>query len=383
MTHVKLMIPGPVDIPESVRNAMAVHAMPHYGRDWMRLYGETQEMVKQVFGTRHDLYIMAGPGTMALEAALGSALEPGDAVLIPSNGFFAERLIGIAKGVGLTVIPLEFALDEPILPEAVEAVLAEHPEIKALAIVHHETSTGVLNPLEGTLAAARARGLLTVVDAISSLGGVPLPVDAWGVDLCVAVANKALETPPGVALLSISPKAWEAIQSRKAPRGWYLDLRTWRWYVDNWGDWHPSPVTMPTSNIHALHVSLTALFEEGLETRFAQYRAASSVVREGLRALDFPMFSDDAYASPLVTAFKMRPGVNAAELQQALMRDAGVMISGGLAALKGQILRVGHIGLARQRDYVMSFLLGVEHYLREQGAPIAVGQSLAAIDRLR
>lgn len=379
MTRVKLMIPGPVDIPEEVRFAMAVPAMPHYGREWMRLYGETQAMAKQVFGTRNDLYIMAGPGTMALEAALGSALEPGDAVLIPGNGFFAERLVSVAEGLGLRVISVTFPLHEPISAAGVEAALAEHPEVKALVVVHHETSTGVLNPLQEILEMARARGVLTVVDAISSLGGVPLPVDAWGVDLCVAVANKALETPPGVALLSISPKAWDAIQARKASRGWYLDLRTWRWYADNWGDWHPSPVTMPTSNIHALHVSLTALLEVGLEKRFAEYRTAATVVREGLRALGFPMFSDDACASPLVTAFRMRPDVNAADLQQALFRDAGVMLSGGLAALKGQILRVGHIGLARQRDYVMTFLLGVEHYLRQQGIPVAIGQSLVAI----
>lgn len=382
MARVKLMIPGPVDIPEAVREAMAVPTMPHYGRDWMRLYGETQEMTKRVFDTHNDLYIMPGPGTMALEAALGSALEPGDAVLIPFNGFFGKRLITMAKGLGLAVVPAFFPLAEPILADAVTAALDAHPEVKALALVHHETSTGILNPLESVLAAARARGVLTIVDAISSLGGVPLPVDAWGVDMCVAVANKALETPPGVALLSISPKAWDAIQARQAPRGWYLDLRTWRWYADNWGDWHPSPVTMPTSNIHALHTSLLALLEAGLETRFAEYRAAAEAVREGLRALEFPMFAEDAYASPLVTAFYMRPGVDAAALQQALLRDAGVMISGGLAELKGKILRVGHIGMARQRDYVVSFLLGVEHYLRQQGAPVAVGQSLAAVDRL-
>lgn len=383
MPALKLMIPGPVDIPEEVRDAMAIRTMPHYGNDWVRLYGETQEMAKKVFGTKNDLYIMPGPGTMALEAALGSALEPGDSVLIPSNGFFAERLITMAKGLGLNVLSLAFPRTEPIPAAMVDATLKEYPEVKALAIVHHETSTGVLNSLEDVLAAARARGVLTVVDGISSLGGVPLPVDAWGMDLCVSVANKALETPPGVALLSISAQAWAAIESRTAPRGWYLDLKTWRWYMENWGSWHPSPVTMPTSNINALHTSLMALLEAGLETRFAEYRAAAAATRAGLRALEFPMFAPDACASPLVTAFCMRPGVDATDLQQALVRDSGVMISGGLTDLHGKILRVGHIGLARQRDYVVSFLLGVEDYLRKQGLAVAPGQSLVAVAQLK
>lgn len=383
MAALKLMIPGPVDIPEEVRDAMAIRTMPHYGNDWVRLYGETQEMAKKVFGTKNDLYIMPGPGTMALEAALGSTLEPGDTVLIPLNGFFGERLITMAEGLGLKVLSLPLPLAEPISAEKVEALLQEHPEVKALAIVHHETSTGVLNPLEGVLAAARARGVLTVVDAISSMGGVPLLVDEWGVDLCVTVANKALETPPGVALLSISAQAWAAIENRKAPRGWYLDLKTWRWYMENWGSWHPSPVTMPTSNINALHTSLMALLESGLETRFAEYRAAAAATRAGLRALEFSMFAPDSCASPLVTAFCMRPGVDATALQQALVHDAGVMISGGLTDLHGKILRVGHIGLARQRDYVVSFLLGVEDYLRKQGLAIAPGQSLVSVAHLK
>ncbi len=383
MAAMKLMIPGPVDIPEDVRDAMAIRTMPHYGDAWVRLYGETQEMAKQVFGTHNDLYIMPGPGTMALEAALGSALEPGDTVLIPSNGFFGERLMAMARGLGLAVLPVFFPLEEPLDAKTVDAILEQHPEVKALMLVHHETSTGILNPLEDVVAVARARGILTLVDAISSLGAVPLSVDAWGIDLCVTVANKALETPPGVALLSISSNAWKAIEKRQAPRGWYLDLKTWRWYMENWGSWHPSPVTMPTSNINALHTSLMSLLDAGLETRFAEYRAAAAATRQGLRALEFPMFAPDACASPLVTAFYMRPGVDATALQQALVRDAGVMISGGLTELHGKILRVGHIGLARQRDYVVSFLLGVEDFLRRMGIAVMPGQSLAGVAQLK
>lgn len=383
MSQRKLMIPGPVDVTEEVRQAMAIPSTPHYGRDWLCLYGETQEMAKQVFGTRNDLYIMTGPGTAALEAAIASALEPGDVVLVPDNGFFAERTISLVEGCGLVPLKVSAPWGQPVLPEMVEAALQAHPEVKALAVVHHETSTGLINPLEGITAVARAHGLLIVVDAVSSLGGIPLPVDAWGIDLCVTVANKALETPPGLALLSISPRAWERILARRAPRGWYLDLKTWRWYAENWGSWHPTPVTMPTSNMNALHRSLQLLLEEGIERRYAAYRAAAVATRRGLEALGFPMYiPDDTYASPLTTAFLMRPGVNPEALQEALLHEAHVQISGGIGALKGQILRVGHIGLARRRDYVVSFLLGVEDYLRRQGEPIRPGQSLVALEGL-
>jgi len=385
MPQRKLMIPGPVDIPDAVREAMAVPSMPHYGRDWIHLFDETRAMAKQVFGTQHDLYIMAGPGTMALEAALGSALEPGEVVLIPSNGFFADRLVSLVEGLGLVPLRVSAPLGKPVLADAVEAALAEHPEVKAVAVVHHETSTGVLNPLEKIAAVARARGLLVVVDAVSSMGGVPLPVDAWGIDLCISVANKVLETPPGLTLLSISPHAWELIRARKALRGWYLDLRTWNWYAENWGDWHPTPVTMPTSNLYALNCSLKLLLsdgEDGLQRRYAEFCGAAYAVRRGLEALGFPMLTEDAYASPLTTAFCLRPDVDGACLRQALLDDAGVMISGGIGALKGKILRVGHIGMARHRDYVVAFLLGVEAYLRRQGLDVSVGKSLVALDAL-
>lgn len=383
MTRAKLMIPGPVDVSEAVRQAMAVPSMPHYGPEWMQLYGEVQEMAKQVFGTRHDLYMLAGPGTMALEAALSSALEPGEQLMMLTNGFFGDRLITVAEACALAPVVVRAELGEPLTPELTAAALDAQPQVKALVVVHHETSTGVLNPLEGIAAVTRERDIPIIVDAVSSLGGVPLPVDDWGIDFCVTVANKTLETPPALALLSLSPRGAEMITRRQSPRGWYLDLKTWRWYAENWGDWHPTPVTMPTSNLYALHHSLSALLTEGIERRYAAYAAAARATRQGLRALGFPMFVEsEQYASPLTTAFRMPAGLNADALKQRLLDDAGVMISGGIGALRGQILRVGHIGQARKRDYVVAFLLGLENALRAEGVAVSPGQSLLALERL-
>ncbi len=383
MTRTKLMVPGPVDVSEEVRAAMAVPSMPHYGEAWIQLFDETKAMAKQVFGTSHDVYILAGAGTMALEAALGSAMEPGDTVLVPCNGFFAERLVAVVEGLGLIPVVVEAPLGQPILPELVISGLEAHPEAKAVMLVHHETSTCVLNPLSEIAKVAQDYGALMFVDAVSSAGGVPVLADAWGLDFCISVANKALETPPGLTMLSISPQGWKAIDARQSSRGWYMDLKTWRWYAENWGDWHPTPVTMPTSNMYALHRSLTMLLEEGMERRWAQYAAAARAVRSGLTQLDFaPFVEDEAYASPLTTAFRMRPGIDAAALQKALVEEAGVQVSSGIGELRGEILRVGHLGLARYRDYVVAFLLGLETYLRQQGISVPVGHSLVAVDNL-
>lgn len=337
-------------------------------------------MAKQIFGTRNDLYVMCGPGTMALEAAMVSALEIGDSVLIPYSGFFSERLGVVAAGAGLNVVHFDVAAGQPVLPEQVEAAFVAHPEIKALVVVHHETSTGVLNPLAEIVAVARAHDALVIVDAVSSLGGVPLPVDAWGIDVCVTVANKMLETPPGVALISISPRAWAMIESRQSPRGWYLDLKTWRWYATHWRDWHPTPATMPTSNINALNLSLAMLLDDGLERRYAAQRAASRAVRQGMGALGFAMLVEEKYASPLTTACYLRPGVEGDALVTYLDERVGILISGGIGELSGKILRIGHIGAARRRDYIVALLLAVEAFLREQGEDVTPGMSLAALD---
>ena len=382
MSRTKLLIPGPVDIGEEVRLAMASPGRPHYGREWIQLYTETQEMLKRLFRTQNDILIMAGPGTMALEASIASVTEPGETIIIPNNGFFAKRLITVAEGLQLKIVSPLVEEGKPITGEVVREAIEAHPEAKALAVVHHETSTTVLNPLEEITPQAKKAGLLTIVDAVSSMGGLDLPVDELGIDFCVTVANKALEVPPALAIVSVSEDGWKAIQARETPRGWYLDLKTWRWYAENWGNWHPTPVTMPTSNLVALHTSLMQLLDEGVEKRYAAYAAAAHAVRAGLEALGFPPFVEEAYASPLTTAFLMRPGVDADELQRELKEHSGVMISGGIADLHGKILRVGHIGLARKRDYVVAFLLGVEDFLRRHGEAIPYGASLVALDGL-
>lgn len=361
----RLMIPGPVDVEDDVLAAMAEPTLPHYGKVFLDIYQEVVDGLKQVFGTQHDLLLMSGPGTVGLEGAMGSLLRPGDKVMVPHNGFFGRRMAVIARMLGLEVHEVEGPLGGPLDPDAIRRAFAAEPGVEALVVVHLETSTGALNPLAEIAAVANEQGVPIIVDAVSSLGGVPLPVDEWGIDVCVTVANKCLACPPGLALVSVGPRAWQQM-ARKPERahGWYLNLEVWRQYAQDW-PWHPYPVTLPTNNIVALRAALRRILAGGLPAHYARHARAAAAVRAGLRAAGLTIFCDECCASPLITAVHALPGMDVSDFQHYLIKEHRVMISGGLDELAGKIFRVGHIGKAASEAYVQAFLDGVAGYMRD------------------
>jgi alanine-glyoxylate transaminase/serine-glyoxylate transaminase/serine-pyruvate transaminase len=369
---VRLMIPGPVDAEEAVLESMSQRVIPHYGQQWLALYRETVDKLQQVFGTHDDIIMMAGPGTAGLEAALGSLMQTGEKVMITSNGFFGERLATVARSYGLEPVQVTAPLGQPLDPAAIRQRLSEEPDVQAVTVVHLETSTGVLNPLQEISAVTDEFDVPIIVDAVSSLGGVPLPVDDWKIDVCVTVVNKCLACPPGLAPMSVSQRAWDQID-RKPGRahGWYLNLRTWKDYSIHWGSWHPYPTTLPTNNILALLTSLGSILAEGLEAHYRRHSTAAEQVRTVLKAWGFEMFPDAAYTSPLITAMYGLPGMDIDGFRRYLMDEWRIMISGGLEELSGKIFRVGHIGKAASREYTECFLDAVEAYLRLQGQTVA------------
>lgn len=374
MSSYKLMIPGPVDVEDEVLSEMASPVRAHYGDEWMKVYLETVDCLKQVFQTENDLFIIGGPGTAALDASFGSLLATGEKVLIPSNGFFGQRLRAMARGYGLEVVPPDFPPEQAISAAAVEALMQKERDIQAVAVVHHETSTGVLNPLPEIAVVTNKAGVPIIVDAVSSLGGVPLPVDEWGIDLCVTVPNKCLAAPPGISLISVSQRAWEIIESkRNRSHGWYLNLQTWKQYATEWASWHPYPTTMASNNVLALLTSLKRLLAEGLETRYARTAKAAEMTREGLTDMGFEMFVEGTHAAPLLTAAKGRPDASIAEMARFLRDECGIMIGGGIDELAGKIFRVGHMGKAISPEYTEAFLAGVRGFLQQKG--LEVGQS--------
>jgi alanine-glyoxylate transaminase/serine-glyoxylate transaminase/serine-pyruvate transaminase len=300
--------------------------------------------------------------------ALGILLARGDQVLVVGAGFFADLAADIATSLGLQAPRLRPQGYRPVAPEAVEAELDASSGTRALLVVHHETDLGLVNPVRDICALARERGVLTLVDAVSSLGGVELDMDGWGIDACVTVANKCLGGPVGVAPVAVGERCWEAVDDgRPKPAGWYLNLATWRRYLETWGGWHPHPATMPTGAIAALGAALDELVETGLEAHLARQAAAAARTRDGLGELGFEMLVADQWASPVTTAAWALPGMDLADYQEWLRRRHRLLIGSGLGGLAGRLIRVSHMGAASEPAVVDSYLRATADYLSEKG----------------
>ncbi len=378
--HFKLFTPGPGDVDDDVLEAAGRPMLRHYGPGWMGIYNELQTLLKQVFGTQNDLFLVPGAASALHDMAIGSLLATGQKIIVGHNGFFGERLVAIAEAYGLTVVPLAAPLGQPLDPDELRRLLRENPDARAVALVHHETATTVVNPLRALAEAVREAGRVIVVDAVSSLGGIELPVDEWGIDVCVTASNKCLEALPGVGFVSVGPRAWELVDSQPGlGHGWYLDLKTWRHYAQEWGSWHPTPVTMPVNILLGVLARLRKIVEGGLEEHLAKYVRASRIVRTGLRNAGFEMFVPDEYAAPIVTAVKARPEFEVAELSRWLENERGLVVGGALGELAGKMFRVGHLGKAATREYLLDFLVAVEEFLRYKGIRVPLGATLVGL----
>ena len=378
--HLKLFTPGPGDVDEDVLASLATPVMRHYGPEWMEIYDETQALLNKVFKTENEIFFVPGPASSLMDMAIGSLLATGEKIIVGDNGFFGERLAQIARGYGLETIVLSAPLGKPLEPQVLSELLRKHPDAKVVALVHHETGTTVLNPLRELAMLASEAGKAVVVDAVSSLGGADVCVDKWGIDICVTTPNKCLEALPGIGFISVSPRAWGLVDAHsQTNHGWYLNLRTWRQYATEWGSWHPTPVTLPTNIILAARTSLLKIVDMGLEAHFEKYRRASQTVREGLRSLGFEMFVEDVCASPIVTGVCRRPEFELAEMSQWLVDQRNIAIGGGLGELSSKMFRVGHLGKAATREYLVDFLFAMEEFLRQKGISVPLGASLGGL----
>ena len=366
---VHLFVPGPVGSTEGVIDAFVRPTVPHYGADFVARYNRCCRQLQKIFLTNNDLFLIVGPGTAALDAAMGSSLPSGSRVLSLVNGLFASRLAEMARAHGSQVEVMEWDLGEPIDVDRVLRRIATEPHLNAVSWVQHETSTAVLNPVEPIARACREHGVLSIIDAISSLGGAELRVDDWGVDLCVSVSNKCIAAPPGLAPITVSPHAWDAIGANPNTRSWYGDLRTWRRYRREWRGWHPYPTTVPTHVLFALKVAAEELLAEGLDARLEKTSTAAHRVRAAIRELGFQMFVDDAHASPITTAVRTRPDIDTETLLRLLRERHGIYLSGGLADLHGVIFRIGHMGTASDPDEVDFLLEAIEEALPAAAVP--------------
>jgi aspartate aminotransferase-like enzyme len=364
-----------VSVGDDVLEALGRPVPSHYSEAWAPFYAQVQQRLQAIARTTGTVYTVFGPGTAAIEMAMASVLARGDEILVGSNGYFGERLAMVARGIGLVPHMIESAPRRPLTVEQLRQALDEHPQAKLFAVVHDETSLGLLNPIQDLCPLARERGLLNLVDAVASFAGVELEMDAWGIDLVIGTINKALAAPVGFAILAAGEHAWAAVDDgREKAAGWYLNLATWRAAAIE-DPLHPSPTTVPSNVFEALGAALDRIDRQGgVEAHRARYARAAERVRSGMRELGFEPVMTGAAAAPVLTTFWVPEGLSFADYATYLRERHGIRIGGGLEPYEGQMFRIGHMGRAADADVIDHFLRVTAEYLEEKGLhPTAAG----------
>ena len=364
-----LFTPGPTPVPPEVLAALAEPVVHHRGPDYRTLFGECLDRLRAVYRTAGDVLLFTSSGTGAMESAVANLCSPGDRVVVVSAGAFGERWRNLATAYGVDVEAVEYEWGETPRPEDLRAKLDAVGGAKAVFLTHSETSTGVVADVQALAAAAKPSGALVVVDAVSSLGAVPLETDAWGLDVVASGSQKALMTPPGIGLVSVSEAALAARGS--SPR-FYFDwerTRTGQAKLD-------SAFTPAVSLVRGLDVALGLLLDEGLEAAFDRHIRLGRACREGAKAMGLELFSPDEDRSAVVTAILTPEGIDAGELRLALRDRYGVTVAGGHGDLKNRLFRIGHIGYYDVFDIVAA-LAAVELALVEAGAEVERGIGVA------
>jgi len=345
-----LMGPGPSDVPAEVLQALSRPTIGHLDPVFLRVLDETQAMLRQLFGTDNALTLpISGTGSAGMETCFVNLIEPGDHALICRNGVFGGRMAEVAKRCGAEVTVVDAPWGEAIDPDAV-ADVAKQRSFKVLALVHAETSTGVLQDLAPFRAIADSCGALLLVDAVTSLAGVPVEVDRMGIDAVYSGTQKCLSCPPGLSPVSFSDRAREVVVKRKTPvRSWYLDLSLLGKYFGGERVYHH---TAPVNMIFALHAALRLALDEGLERRYARHREQAQALYGGLQQLGLELPIDASVRLPPLTLVRIPQGVSDVEVRRTLLRDYDLEIGGGLGDFKGKAWRIGLMGASATPRHV-------------------------------
>ncbi len=346
-----LMGPGPSDVHPRVLQAMSTPLIGHLDPEFVQIMDEVKLMVQHTFQTVNYLtFVVSAPGSAGMETCLVNLLEPGDEAVICIHGVFGGRMADIAERCGATVHRIEAPWGEPIDPVQVKKVL-ENCDPKLVAIVHAETSTGVLQPLDEIGKITKDAGALFVVDAVTSYCGVPVKVDEWGIDAIYSGTQKCLSAPPGLSPVSFSDRAVAAMDFRKTKvQSWFLDLSMIKNYWS--GAKRAYHHTAPVSSIFALREAYRIVLEEGLENRFERHYRNHQLLKDELEPLGFEFIVQPKYRLPMLNAVKLPEGINEAEVRRKLLDDYNIEVGGGLGAFAGKIWRVGLMGESSSPNHV-------------------------------
>lgn len=341
-----LRIPGPVPMPEAVCSALANQMINHRGAEFKALLTRVRSRLGTVFASKNDTLCFTCSGTGGLEAAVVNLFSPGDRALMVVGGVFGQRAVTIARTFGVDVIQLDHAWGSAADPQALRAALRASRDVKVVYLTHNETSTGITNPIAELAAVIHEESeALIFVDAVSGIGALPFETDTWGIDVVVTGSQKAFGCPPGLAMISVSQRAWAAVAQSKMPR-FYWDFQKMR-DAHNEGS---APYTPGVTVFYGLDAALELMEQEGREAIFARHAHAGNVVRDGVRALGLELFADLAYASNIVTAIKVPAGLTPKDIRDPLRTKYNTIIAGGQGKLKESIVRIGHLGFFTEAD---------------------------------
>lgn len=368
-----LMLPGPTTVAPRVLQAMAKDVVNHRGDEFGEIYTETTKLMSEVFQTQNDSYIVTGSGTSVMEAALANLVNRGEKVLNVAGGKFGGRFAEIAETHGIKSKRLDVEWGTAVSPEQVEKALEEDEDIKAVTVVHNETSTGVAAPIEEIGKVVKNYDALYIVDTVSSLAGDYVDVDKFGIDACVTGSQKCIAAPPGLGAITFSDEAWKATENVDS-NTYYLNMPKCRAS----GNKTPAqtPYTPSVSLIYAMQEALEIIKEEGLENRVARHHKAAEASRAAVKALGLELFPDESVSSATVTAVKMPEGITDDQLRGTMKKQYEVELAGGQDHLKGNIFRIGHMGNISYKELAITFTaLGITlkglGFVEDAGAGVA------------
>ncbi len=375
-----LLGPGPSNIHPRVQKAMSAPMVGHLDPYFLTIMDDTVALLRALFRTENALtFPISGTGSAGMEAGFCNFLEPGDVAVIGVNGLFSERMVDNATRCGAEVIQVPAEWGRIVEPEAIEAALKSRRRVKLLALVHAETSTGILQPLSEASRLARQYETLFLVDTVTSLGGHEVAVDDWGVDICYSGTQKCISAPPGLAPFTAGPRALKALEARtQKVQSWYLDLSLLSAY---WSEGRFYHHTAPIYMIYALHEALALIADEGLEARCRRHLRHGSALQAGLEAMGLTLHAQEGFRLSTLTSVRIPAGVDDLRVRQGLLHGSGIEIGGGLGPLKGQIWRIGLMGYSSTEDNVRLLLAALEKLLVAEGWSLAPGAGVTAATR--
>jgi len=375
-----LMGPGPSNVHPRVLQAMAASIVGHLDPYFQTVMDETMSLLRDLFRTQNKLtFPISGTGSAGMEAGFCNFLEEGNVAIIGVNGLFGERMVDNAARLGAEVIPVTAEWGKIIEPDAIEAVLKSKRKVKMIAVVHAETSTGALQPLDEISRLAKQYDTLFLVDTVTSLGGHEVAVDDWGIDICYSGTQKCISVPPGLAPFTANEKALAALKARqKKGPSWYLDLSL---LSDYWATGRLYHHTAPVSMVYALHEALALIAEEGLEARIKRHARNGRALHAGLEAMGLTLHAQAGHRLNVLTSVRIPEGVNDARVRTALLNEFNMEIGGGLGQLKGKIWRIGLMGYSSSEAHVLLLLHALEELLSREGFKVESGAGVAAASK--